>query len=403
MFSGFITIVWAIETRPAFGPWLADSVRGLVGPEWVSRGEEAYYAVIDRVDRLRYANTAPANMWEHHSARTKKPLVQPHITAIHAVVNSAYAVPLAIVPAPAVVSPSIPQVTLPAPTALVEPTFRPTDFSPPIADVAAVGDGVWEAWEAGPAGTEPLLYRTQVHPDETRPEAVTAIVAMDLKRLELRTVPGINEPKSSVMPASQRSGLVPAQDRAALVAAFNGGWQAVHGHLGMKVGGVELLPPVSSGCGVAALEDGTVKIASWSVLKPDYETLRWIRQTPPCLVENGKEDAKLDDGKLRWGAALNGRTVVRRSAIGLNADGTILYYAIGDSMTSAAITRALEAAGAVSAAMLDINHAFPRFVTFVTNPALQSWQDHLPLTPSPPTGAYLTTAANKDFFYVRMR
>jgi hypothetical protein len=281
--------------------------------------------------------------------------------------------------------------------------FKPVDFSPPVAEVAAAGDGVWQAWRAGPGEAEPLLYRTQVHPDVTRSEAVAAIVAMDLKRLELRTVPGLNEPKSSVLQPSQRSGLVPVEDRATLVAAFNGGWQAVHGHLGMKVGNVELLPPVTSSCGVAMLADGTLKIASWQTIKPDYETLRWLRQTPPCLVENGKEDARLDDSKMRWGAALNGRTVVRRSAIGLNADGTILYYAVGDSMTSAAITRALEAAGAVSAAMLDINHAFPRFVTFVTDPALQTWQDHLPLAPSPPAGAYLTTAANKDFFYVRMR
>ena len=89
--------------------------------------------------------------------------------------------------------------------------------------------------------------------------------------------------------------------------------------------------------------------------------------------------------------------------MGLNADGTILYYAIGDSLTAVAITRALVAAGAVSAAMLDINHAFPRFVTFQTASSVNGWLDHLPVKPAPPTDAYLVTPSNKDFFYLRLR
>lgn len=434
--GGIAALVWAIQTKPDFGPWLADTVRAAVGPRSVARGEEAYYAVLDGVNRWRYQNAAPANMWDRHTSLEAAavpvqtlptepvapgivPSAQnvidpnvfdPNIGVQNAVVQDAVvqdAVPLAVTPVPNEASQN--ESIAPAsdglpPIAVAEsaPVFLPTDFAPPLANVAAVGDGVWEPWDAGPVGTQPLLYRTQVHTDPARPQSVVAVVAMDLHRLKLQLVPGVREPITTALQSSDRTGLVPEWDRPLLVAAFNGGWQTIHGHLGMKVGAIELLPPVEWGCTLAMLANGSVRIAGWPSVKPDYDTVQWMRQTPPCLVENGKEDERLEDATLRWGAALNGRTVVRRSALGINADGSILYYAIGDSLTSAAIARGLEAAGAVSAAMLDINQAFPRFVTFRTTANTEGWLDHLPVTPQPPD-IYLGTPANKDFFYLMLR
>lgn len=398
--------VWAIETRSEFGPWLADTVRGAIGPAAVARGEEYYYAVLDHINSWRYAGKSPANMWNHKTAHVA--VATPTPAAIELKVTEPKIVASATMPSTTIAPITTPVTTTPvttiaATTTPALPAFRPTDFPPPLADLASPDDGQWESWEAGPQGSEPLLYRTQVHTDPKRPQSVAAVIAMDLKRLELHAVSGVHEPQTNTLPTSERTGLVPAEDRPALVAAFNGGWQTIHGHLGMKLGKVELLPPVPSACNVAAMQDGSLRIASWPVMKPDYDTVRWLRQTPPCLVEDGKENPGLDNEHMRWGAALNGRTVVRRSAIGLNADGSILYYAVGDSMTSAAITRALKAAGAVSAAMLDINQAFPRFVTFQTTPMVKEWLDHLPAEPLPPVGVYLDTPANKDFFYVRLR
>lgn len=381
-------VVWAIETRPSFGPWLADTVREVIGPEWVARGEDAYYAAMDRVVSWRSAKAPPAQMWQPAAVAVARPAKPAEVAA-----ELAPVVPAALPP----------PVDTPSPLVEAMPVFRPTDFEPPVAAVAAPGDGHWEAWAAGPDTSTPLLYRAQVHPDPARPQAVVAVMAIDLKRLELKSQPGLREPVSQALPASERKGLVPEEDRPALVAAFNGGWQAIHGHLGMKNHGVELLPPVKRACTIAAMEDGSIRIAPWTELEAQYDRLLWMRQTPPCLVENGKEDPRLDNEHQHWGAALSGATVVRRSAVGINTDGTVLYYAIGDSLTSAAITRALEAAGAVTAAMLDINHSFPRFVTFQTAATMQTWKDHLPEEPLPPADEYLTTPAIKDFFYVRLR
>lgn len=53
----------AIEWIPDFGPWLADSVRDLVGPEWVADGETLYYNLRDLFEQERYRDAPPATMW----------------------------------------------------------------------------------------------------------------------------------------------------------------------------------------------------------------------------------------------------------------------------------------------------------------------------------------------------
>lgn len=343
----------AIEWIPDFGPWLADSVRDLVGPEWVADGETLYYNLRDLFEQERYRDAPPATMWA---------------------------------PEEVAVSPL---------TVEVEAGFYPQDFEVPGRKVA--GDGHWSVWapEKVPMG----LWRTEVHPDPERSQAVVAIVLMDLQRLDLGVVPGKREPLSSA--AFSRTGLVPEAQRSALVAAFNGGWQAVHGHYGMMVEGVELLPPVDWACGIVKMKDGSVQIHSWRALKAKVAEMAWFRQTPPCLVDDGKEDSLLEESNRRWGTALGGGVVVRRSAIGIDATGKLLYYAVGEAMTAEAITRALEAAGAVSAAMLDINYNYPRFLVF--SPSSPGWVDHLPSKPLPPPDTYLSTPSIKDFFYLLLR
>lgn len=380
--------VWAIQTQPAFGPWLADTGRALLGPELIAAGEELYYAAGDHLQRLRFARSAPAKMWESHDK-----------SATATVSGTA-----AVTSTSGVATTSDTQAANTSVTRISSPEqFHPRDFTPPEPDMATPGDGHWEAWEAGPPGATPLIYRTQVHTDPKRTWSVVAIMALDLKRLELHSVPGNREPAGDNLPKTKTAGRIPQEDVPHLVAAFNGGWEAIHGHLGMKVGDLEILPPVSWGCGIAALADGTINIGSWQSQEKLYKDMRWFRQTPPCLVENGVENPRLQDQSKRWGAALSGQTVVRRSALGINADGTILYYALGDNLTAEATAKALEAAGAVNAAMLDINYSFPRFSTYITAPAIEEWNDTLPAKPEPAPGYYLSKPANKDFFYATMK
>ncbi len=90
------------------------------------------------------------------------------------------------------------------------------------------------------------------------------------------------------------------------------------------------------------------------------------RQTPPCLVQQGKVNDTLEGGEYNrnWGSTVSGETVIRRSAIGLDKSGRVLFYGIGEACTAQALARAMRAVGAEDAAQLDVNYSYPRFLLF---------------------------------------
>jgi hypothetical protein len=193
-----------------------------------------------------------------------------------------------------------------------------------------------------------------------------AIVAVDLARLDLSLVAGTLEPASATVPPSERPGLVPADRFPELVAAFNGGFKAEHGHYGMMLDGRTFLAPRATSCTVALYKGGALRIGTWTALKETAAEMAGYRQTPPCLVEQGAiHDTLLAaDGAHGWGAAVGGETVIRRSALGLDAAGKTLFYGLGESVSAGSLARAMKAAGAENAAQLDVNAAYPRFVFY---------------------------------------
>src|SRR5262249_22135057 len=152
--------------------------------------------------------------------------------------------------------------------------------------------------------------------------AAVAIVALDMRKLELRLVAGTQEPFSITVPNDHRPGLIPKDAQPSLVAAFNGGFKAIHGHWGMMLGGETFLAPRDIACTAALYKDDRLDIRTWSEIKSTEGEMKWYRQTPPCLVEQGKTNTTLDEGEYSrgWGATVSGDTVIRRSAIGTDKD-----------------------------------------------------------------------------------
>ena len=359
----------AAHASPTFGAALADAVREVAGPAVVAWAEDVTYDVEDRIKGLVYADAAPKQFWDQPDASAPPP-------------------------APGFVS-----VTA---DASVRAAFLPKAFDPPVAKVAGRTDGQWLA-VADPDGPgDPLFFKTLVHPDAKRSYAAVAVVAIDLARLNLSLAAGTVEPVSPVVSREQRPGLVPADALADLVAAFNGGFKAEHGHYGMMVDGVVLLPPRERACTIAITDEGAVHIAG--ALDPELaRSVRSSRQTPPCLVEDGELDDRLvaaDDSK-RWGAAVGGATVIRRSALGVSADGKTLFYGLGDSVTAGALARAMKAAGADDAAQLDVNAAYPRFL-FYAHPKDEPPAVDSPLIPDLKFGPheYVREPEPRDFFFL---
>jgi hypothetical protein len=256
------------------------------------------------------------------------------------------------------------------------------------------------------AGKPGAVHRTMLHPDPERAYAELFVFALDLGKLSVHAAAGSVEPKSApATPSTERPGVVPEDDRGTLVAAFNGGFKAEHGQFGMMVDGHELLAPKSYSCTVAANADGALRIGTWSALAADRSTFTWWRQTPGCMLENGVLHPGLRSADTKnWGATLEGKTVIRRSAVGLSADGKTLFVGISNSTTARALALGMQRTGATSVAQLDVNFSFPRFLVYEESAASGELQalgavKDLLYTPD----EYVGHASSRDFFYVTAR
>jgi hypothetical protein len=378
----------AIHEVPGFGPALADGVRAVLGPRSVAWAEDAAYGIQDRIDRWRYKDVAPKTFWEAPPEMSSTPPVPEEATQPAAVTSG--------LPSTAQAQPVVP--------AFPPPGFPPPSYAPPFGNVAAEGDGKWIPMKGGGSAKEqPALWKSVVHPDPKRGFAAAAVVAIDLSKLDLRIIAGTTEPFSNTVPADHRPGVIPKEAATDLVAAFNGGFKAVHGHYGMMLDGETYVVPRETACTVALYRDGSIKIRTWSELKNSEEQMASYRQTPPCLVEGGKTNAALAvEYNKDWGATVSGETVIRRSAIGLDKAGTTLFYAIGEAVTAQSLSRAMKAVGAEHAAQLDVNYSYPRFLLY---------EREAPTDPPRATGAlipaikftsheYVAEPSPRDFFYL---
>jgi hypothetical protein len=132
--------------------------------------------------------------------------------------------------------------------------------------------------------------------------------------------------------------------------------------------------------------------------------MTFFRQTPSCIVENGVLNPGLaNEASISWGAALGGGTVVRRSAVGLNADRSVLYMGVGNATTARAIALGMQHAGATDVAQLDINWSYPHFIMFKApkNGNRQGFTlfDGFAYEEN----EYLSRSSTRDFFYVVRR
>jgi hypothetical protein len=349
-------LVLAVHHIPQAGPLIANSLRSVIGIEAVSQLEETVASVEDAVMRMR--------------AEPPRSLSSLSPTIVGAEVASASAAASA---APALLEAAVacfepdgaePEEAL-EPSA---PAFVPAAIRPPYPEVAAEGDGVWvPVLDPEHPDAAPVMYKTLLHPDPERGHAEVFIVAMPSSLVRLRSVPGSEEPatENPAVRGIAYRGFIPSDQRGELLAAFNGGFRAEHGHHGMMVDGVTLVPPRVDMCTIAGYEDGSLQVGTYSRLDAMPRRPVWYRQSPRCMVEQGALHPGLRDPNSRgWGAALEGDTVIRRSGIAISEDGRTLLVAVTNFTTARALALGMRAAGGHNVAQLDVNRSFPKFLLF---------------------------------------
>lgn len=292
----------------------------------------------------------------------------------------------------------------PAPLVRRSP-FPPAAIAAPNARNEKPGDGAWSPLPVSGMSPSPLAT-TVLHPHKIKPFVIVALVAIDLSRVSVGLVAGVEEPKSDAVPREHRPGLVPEGDLPRLIAAMNGGFKRRHGEHGMKIGDDLFVPPKDDACTLARTSSGALRIGSWTRLAPDEKDFVFYRQGPPCLVEEGVKnpDTAGSWSVKKWGASETGDREIRRSAFALSPDGETLYFAIGDWIHPEVLADALVAANVGAAAQFDINYSFTRFVLYGRD------ADGEPVASSPllsklkfSTTEYWKAPSARDFFYLAKR
>ncbi len=378
-----LVIVPAVS--PSTGADTADFLRSVIGPGPVSQLESISFALHDLLDRSLASTgvAVPKVAWASGSSSVPMNLpgginiLQPHGKA-------------AVKAEP------------PAPARVMSASASNAAPLAQAADAAVVTAGPQIGWQAyGPeVNGVPVLARSMVMLDPARSYAGVALVRMDLNRLSLHMTPGTIEPAhpSGIDQQIPSIGMVPPQDASTLIAAFNGGFKAIHGRYGMMVNGVTLLPPQDGLATLAIYKNGSVRIGAWGTdIQPSGDIVAFRQNCPP-LIDNGVINPLLStDSRSLWGFT-NNQDITWRTSVGITQDGRYLIYAVGNGTNAEFMAEALQKAGAYNAMQLDINQYYAHFVTYA--PANGSLEAERLLQEMIDEKQIYLTPQVRDFFYL---
>ncbi|MGA2488598.1 MAG: phosphodiester glycosidase family protein [Anaerolineales bacterium] len=366
---------------PDIGACTVDLAREVLGDKIVSGVENFVLNSEDKLKQLQYGliKTTPVAPWQANSPASSTPQSTP---TAETATSPAIPIPISTITA----------IPIPTPTGYLQENVPPLGTIP--------GEGHWTPYLWNAAGNV-VAYRTFLEPDTTRPYASVAVVAFNLQATRLHFVPGYEEPKSSVF--ISRPARIPASDMipGKILAAFNGGFKAEHGHFGVMVDGVILIPPRDGFGTVAMYNDGKVALGAWGKdITASPHLVAW-RQNGPLIIQDGQINphTAVTDPQV-WGYTTDGSTATGRSALGISPDGKVLYYAVGFDLTLPVLARAVQDAGAYQAIQLDINNFYTHFEAFTleSNGKL-TVVTLLDQMKGPGDHRYLTIN-KRDFFYV---
>jgi hypothetical protein len=172
-------------------------------------------------------------------------------------------------------------------------------------------------------------------------------------------------PRGTAVVSADSDSTIGPNETAALLAAFNGGFESNAGAGGFELNGQTLVPLEAGYASLVIDADGAGHVGVWGQgLPAKGEQVASVRQNLAPLVVGGQPSANIAD-ITAWGATLGGGSAVARSALGEDAAGNLLY---AGSMTAlpSDLAGALVSAGTVTAMELDIN---PEWIQIAVAPS----------------------------------
>jgi hypothetical protein len=240
----------------------------------------------------------------------------------------------------------------------------PHDVLPMVSGSSVPGEGHWLP-VGRPVDSKPAVYATFLRPDPQHTRVVAGVAWMDMHLLQAVLYSGYQVPGGS--------GWTPAAPISAadgdLVAAFNSGFrlQDAAGS-GYYSRGRTAAPIINGYASFVIYGNGTATVGQWGrdvTATPDIVS---IRQNLNLIVDSGQPVPGLTDDRFqRWGATLGNKLYVWRSAVGVTADGA-LVYAGGKNLSIFTLAQLLAHCGAVRAMELDINTDWVNYFYFSPSP-----------------------------------
>ncbi len=150
---------------------------------------------------------------------------------------------------------------------------------------------------------------------------------------------------------------IAVRERRRLIAAFNGGFRLNAGVGGFESYGRTAAALRSGQASVVTYSDGTTDVGRWGSEVPAHgKKVVSVRQNLTPLIDHGTAAGSV--GCITcWGATLGGVRAPARSALGITADGRLIW-AGGEHLTPAQLAHDLLSARVVRAAEMDINPAW---------------------------------------------
>jgi hypothetical protein len=246
------------------------------------------------------------------------------------------------------------------PTAVVVPHLPAPAPIVPLASPPVAGEGQWS-----PAGRlvdgVPAVYETMIRPSVIHTSYVVGVAWMDPMLLKATLYSGSQIPGGG--PFSHTAPVSPA-DSTSLVAAFNSGFLMSNANGGYYTDDRTILPLRTGAASFVVYKDGSFALGQWGRDVSMTSTVASVRQNLVLLVDNGQvSPIAYDANSAAWGATLGGGLYVSRSALGITANGALLYVG-GPGLDIYNLANIMVHAGAVRAMELDINTDWVNYSTY---------------------------------------
>ncbi len=243
----------------------------------------------------------------------------------------------------------------------------------PLASPPVAGEGQWS-----PAGRLvhglPAVYTTVLRPSAIHTSYVVGVAWMDPKLLRARLYSGSQIPGGG--PYRYTAPIEPT-DAASLVSAFNAGFLMSDANGGYYTDGKVIIPLRNGGASFVVYKNGQATVGQWGRDFTSTAGIESVRQNLVLLVDGGRVAPSVSDANsAQWGATVGGGLYVWRSALGVAANGALVYVG-GPGLDISDLANIMVRAGAVRAMELDIN---------------VDWVNYSIYQPSTPNG--LATPAN---------